>query len=59
MKTQQIKSKNGIEFKGLLLITPQIFNDNRGSFYESWNKSIFNKKINSEVKTTKKISKNT
>ena len=49
MKNQQIKSKNGIEFKGLLLITPQIFNDNRGSFYESWNKSIFNKKINSEV----------
>ena len=49
MKTQQIKNKNGIEFKGPLLITPQIFNDNRGSFYESWNKSIFNKKINSEV----------
>ena len=49
MKTEQIKSKNGIEFKGLFLISPQIFNDYRGSFYESWNKSVFNKKINSEV----------
>lgn len=35
------------EFPGLLLIEPQIFSDNRGYFFESYNKSRFeNEKLN-------------
>ncbi len=49
MKIQQIKSEKGIEVKGPLLITPKLFKDQRGSFYESWNKSVFDKTINSKV----------
>ena len=49
MKIQQIKSEKGIEVKGPLLITPKVFNDQRGSFYESWNKSVFDKETNSKV----------
>ena len=49
MLIQQIKNKKGNEFKGLLLITPKIFNDKRGSFYESWNKSVFDNKVNSNI----------
>lgn len=49
MNIQKIKSKQGIEFKGLLLITPKVFNDQRGSFYESWNKSVFDKTITSKI----------
>ncbi len=29
------------EFEGLFVITPKVFNDNRGYFYESYNRSAF------------------
>ena len=34
---------------GLLLISPDIFNDNRGSFHESWNSKKFNKVVGKQV----------
>ena len=49
MEIQKIKSEKGIEFKGLLLITPKIFKDQRGFFYESWNSISFDKIINSKI----------
>ena len=29
------------EFDGLLILQPNIFKDERGLFFESWNKSVF------------------
>ena len=34
---------------GLLLISPDIFKDNRGSFHESWNSKMFNKVVGKQV----------
>ncbi len=31
------------DFKGLLVLQPNKYTDNRGSFYESWNKEVFKK----------------
>ena len=49
MKFEQLKNREGFEVKGPFLITPQIFGDQRGFFYESWNKNIFDININSNV----------
>ena len=49
MKIEKTFSKKGGEFKGLFLLTPDIFNDQRGCFFESWNKSVFENNINSPV----------
>lgn len=38
-----------IDLKGCFLITPTVFKDNRGYFYESFNKNKFNEKLNSQV----------
>ena len=38
---KQLSTTKGIEIKGPLLIKPKIFRDERGFFYESWNKKIF------------------
>ena len=38
MQIQKLKSKEGIEFQGLFILDPEIFDDERGFFYESWNK---------------------
>ena len=29
--------------KGLLVIHPQVYEDSRGNFFESWNKEVFKK----------------
>ena len=49
MKIYQLKSEKGVLFKGLFLITPKIFDDQRGFFYESWNKNIFDEAIDSKI----------
>ena len=49
MEIKTLKNLEGIKFEGLFLITPNKFNDERGSFYESWNKKVFDKAINSKV----------
>ena len=43
MQTKKLKSNKGNYLDGVLLITPKVFEDERGFFYESWNKKIFNK----------------
>ena len=41
---------NKVFFKSVYVLSPKVYSDNRGSFYESWNKKIFNDllKINHE-----------
>ena len=41
-------NKNGF-FDGPLLLEPTIFSDNRGVFSETWNFSLFNKIVGSEI----------
>ena len=41
MLAETLKSASGDLVKGALLITPQLFEDGRGFFYESWNERRF------------------
>ena len=38
MEKKKLKSNKGNYLDGVLLITPNVFEDERGYFYESWNK---------------------
>jgi len=49
MKIENIKSNKDNLISDLFLISPEIFHDSRGYFYESWNKDIFNKTIGKEI----------
>lgn len=42
MEKKKIKSNKGHYLEGVLLITPKVFEDERGFFYESWNTKNFN-----------------
>ena len=41
MRVERLRSLNGKELDGPLLITPQVFGDDRGFFFESWNEQRF------------------
>ena len=41
MLAETLKSVSGDLVQGVLLITPQLFEDGRGFFYESWNERRF------------------
>jgi len=41
MQAERLKSSTGVELQGPLLLTPQMFGDNRGWFVESWNARTF------------------
>ena len=41
MQKELLKTKEGLYMQGPLLITPQTHFDERGFFYESWNKEKF------------------
>ena len=45
MQISNLTSNKGIFFKGIKILCPRIFEDNRGYFYESWNKSVLEDKI--------------
>ncbi len=49
MKSENIRSNKGNLISDLFLISPKIFHDKRGHFYESWNKNIFNNTIGKEI----------
>ncbi len=46
---QTLKSNKGNLIKGPLLLSPEVFNDERGFFYESWNQEKFNNVVGSQV----------
>jgi len=41
MQAERLKSSTGAELQGPLLLTPQVFGDDRGWFLESWNARTF------------------
>ena len=41
MPIEQLRTASGALMEGPLLITPQVFGDDRGFFYESWNQRRF------------------
>jgi len=41
MQVEQLTAASGQVMEGPLLITPQMFGDERGFFFESWNQSLF------------------
>ena len=49
MEIKPLVNQKGILFEGLFLITPNKFKDQRGFFYESWNKKTFDKEISAKV----------
>ena len=49
MNLNSLKTIEDIEIDGPLLISPRIFEDSRGFFYESWNKESFFKLTNKNL----------
>ena len=45
----KLQDKLGNIFDGPLLISPRIFSDSRGYFYETWNKSIFDEVVKNDI----------
>ena len=50
MNIKNLSSNKGNILKGVCIINPIVFQDNRGFFYESWNQKLFNKIVGEEVK---------
>ncbi len=50
MDFKNLSSNKGNIIKGVFVIKPNIFKDNRGFFYESWNQEIFNNAVGDKVK---------
>tara|TARA_Y100001968_G_scaffold132680_1_gene121086 strand:+ start:100 stop:687 length:588 start_codon:yes stop_codon:yes gene_type:complete len=49
MNLTHLKTNKGEFLEGPLLIKPNIFQDDRGSFFESWNQKTFNQSLSKEV----------
>tara|TARA_Y100001968_G_scaffold333696_1_gene398454 strand:+ start:6593 stop:7171 length:579 start_codon:yes stop_codon:yes gene_type:complete len=49
MKITSINNEEGLNIKDIALITPQIFPDSRGFFFESWNQVQFNSLISNNI----------
>ncbi len=45
MQISNLISNKGVFFEGINILSPRVFEDNRGYFYESWNKSVLNENI--------------
>ena len=42
MQVEPLRSASGAVLEGVLLLSPRVFGDERGFFYESWNQQTFN-----------------
>lgn len=49
MKFEELRTKEDIEISGPLVITPTVYSDERGIFFESWNMKKFNEYISCKV----------
>ena len=49
MKIEKIKSSKNLFIEGPIILIPDKFSDERGFFYESWNKEIFNLTIKRDI----------
>ena len=50
MDIKYLSSNKGNIVKGVCVLKPKVFEDNRGFFYESWNQELFNNAVGEEVK---------
>ena len=50
MKLKSLKSNKGKNIEGIYLIQPNLIEDNRGFFMESWNQDTFDRILRKEVK---------
>jgi len=49
LNIEKLKTSNGLTVEGAIVCSPKIFNDERGFFYESWNKANFEAAINMKI----------
>ena len=49
MQVEQLSTASGKVMDGPLLITPQVFGDDRGFFYESWNQQRFDGAVGAPI----------
>jgi dTDP-4-dehydrorhamnose 3,5-epimerase len=49
MQVEQLSTASGHPMQGPLLITPQLFGDNRGFFFESWNQRRFDEAVGEPI----------
>ena len=49
MKVEKLITNNGLYFDDIRVISPNVFEDKRGYFYESYNKSRFDSKIKDTI----------
>jgi len=49
VKIEKIKSSKNLFIDGPIILIPDKFSDERGFFYESWNKEIFNRTIKRDI----------
>ena len=49
MIAKQLKSNKNNNVDGPLLLIPQIFSDQRGLFFESWNQENFNSIVGEDI----------
>ena len=49
MAIEQLRTASGALMEGPLLITPQVFGDDRGFFYESWNQRRFDEAVGASI----------
>jgi len=48
MQAERLTTSSGSTLKGPLLITPRVFGDDRGFFFESWNQAAFAKALEAD-----------
>jgi dTDP-4-dehydrorhamnose 3,5-epimerase len=48
MRANALNSKEGQPIPGPLLLTPRVFGDDRGFFFESWNERVFNEVLDAD-----------
>ena len=49
MQLNKLFTKQGDEIDGPFIIEPHLFKDDRGLFFESWNKEKFNEQISKKI----------
>ena len=49
MQAESLTTLNGQMMDGPLLLTPKVFGDDRGFFFESWNQQSFDDQVSQRV----------
>ena len=49
MKYSKLQNNKGFFFEGPLILSPEILKDNRGKFFESWNKKTFKDVLKQDI----------